>query len=115
MQNYFRVFNKDLMWLGGVCAGFSCQTGIPAWIIRIITILLLVIIPKIIVISYLLVWIFANKKELTVEEYNSIMKNKSNLNKNEETPGLDKEAEKSESEKKEDILIRHEAKDDVTH
>jgi len=48
---------KAKAWLGGVCAGFAYWLGIPAWVVRLIWTLLLLLFGFGILL-YVLLWIF---------------------------------------------------------
>lgn len=59
---------KPKGWVGGVCAGFGYWLGIPAWLVRLIW-ALLVLVFGFGILLYVLLWIFMPAWDRVPEDY----------------------------------------------
>jgi phage shock protein PspC (stress-responsive transcriptional regulator) len=60
---------SDEKWVGGVCAGIAYSLGIPTWIVRLITFL---VIMRGLLIVYIILWIFMPRWKQTPEDYKQL-------------------------------------------
>ncbi|MFB3819425.1 MAG: PspC domain-containing protein [Candidatus Methylomirabilales bacterium] len=59
---------REKGWLGGVCAGFGYWLGVPAWLVRLIW-TLLVLVLGFGILLYILLWIFMPVWDHVPEDY----------------------------------------------